>query len=50
MRPPDKELRSDPDLEAAKIKPSQSEEILTVVERYASDLREIINKLRRHLH
>jgi hypothetical protein len=49
-RPPDKELRSDPDREAAKIKPSHSEELRQVIEQYANDLREIIKKLRRRFH
>jgi hypothetical protein len=36
--------------EAAKGKPSRSEEIRQIIEEYANDLREIIKKLRRHFN
>jgi hypothetical protein len=39
-----------PDKEAPKPKPSRSEEALRIIEEYASDLREIVKKLRRLLN
>jgi hypothetical protein len=39
-----------PDMEAANPKPSRLEEARRVIEEYANDLREILRKLRQHLH
>ena len=47
MNKPDKQAS---DKEAMQPKPSRLEEALRVIKEYASDLREIIKKLRRHLN
>jgi hypothetical protein len=47
MKPPGE---SRPGKEAPKPKPSRLEEARQIIEEYAADLREIIKKLRQHLH
>jgi hypothetical protein len=47
MKPPGEPR---PGKEAPKPKPSRLEEARQIIEEYAADLREIIKKLRQHLH
>jgi hypothetical protein len=45
MNKPDEEDQGKP-----RLKPSRSEKALRIIEEYVNDLREIIKKLRQHLH